>query len=116
SEESDSDNEQIPKPNGEAGQPGCGGYNLEDALDWDPKDFAKLKKCVKHVMREHLDLTRSYLSQSLALIHVVRDLVVSQFPALNSYSRGWPVIDIIRLHLKYTSGHAQLQKQKAASG
>ncbi|KAF8226417.1 hypothetical protein L208DRAFT_1301942, partial [Tricholoma matsutake] len=61
---------------------------------------------VKHVMREHLDLTQSYSSQSLALICVVRDLVVSQFPALNSYSRGWPVIDIIRLHLKYTSGHA----------
>ncbi|KAF8221024.1 hypothetical protein L208DRAFT_1033536, partial [Tricholoma matsutake] len=116
SEESDSDDEQIPKPSGKAGQPGHGAYNLEDALDWDPKDFVKLKKCVKHVMREHLDLTRSYLSQSLALIHVVRDLVVSQFPALNSYSRGWPVIDIIRLHLKYTSGHARLQKQKAAAG
>lgn len=43
SEESDSDDEQIPKPSGEAGRPGRGGYNLEDALDWDPKDFAKLK-------------------------------------------------------------------------
>ena len=43
SEESDSDDEQIPKPSGEAGRPGHGGYNLEDALDWDPKDFAKLK-------------------------------------------------------------------------
>jgi hypothetical protein len=43
SEESDSDDEQIPKPSGKAGRPGRGGYNLEDALDWDPKDFAKLK-------------------------------------------------------------------------
>jgi hypothetical protein len=46
SEDSDSDmdaEQQIPKPTGEAGRPGRGGYNLEETLDWDSKEFAKLK-------------------------------------------------------------------------
>lgn len=37
------DDVKIPKPPGEAGQPGCGGYMLEEALDWDSKSFRKLK-------------------------------------------------------------------------
>lgn len=33
----------IPKPEGENGRPGRGGYNLEVALGWDSKTFRKLK-------------------------------------------------------------------------
>lgn len=40
-----SDDGLIPKPDGEAGRPGRGGYNLETALDWNPKSFRKLKVC-----------------------------------------------------------------------
>jgi hypothetical protein len=39
----DSDDGTIPKPPGKAGRPGHGGYTLEDALDWNPKAFKKLK-------------------------------------------------------------------------
>ena len=38
-----SDSRTIPKLPGEAGQPGHGGYTLEDALDWNPNTFKKLK-------------------------------------------------------------------------
>ena len=37
------DDELIPKPDGEAGRPGRGGYNLEKALNWSPKAFRKLQ-------------------------------------------------------------------------
>lgn len=33
----------IPKPEGEAGRPGRGGYNLEEALKWDHKKYLKVK-------------------------------------------------------------------------
>jgi hypothetical protein len=33
----------IPKPFGEVGRPGRGGYNLEEILRWKPKNFEKLK-------------------------------------------------------------------------
>jgi hypothetical protein len=35
--------QQIPKLTGEAGQPGHSGYNLEETLNWDSKEFTKLK-------------------------------------------------------------------------
>ena len=33
----------IPKPAGEAGRPGRGGYNLKEALGWTATDFDQLK-------------------------------------------------------------------------
>jgi len=33
----------IPKPDGEAGRPGRGGYNLEVALGWEHKKYCRIK-------------------------------------------------------------------------
>jgi len=33
----------IPKPTGEAGRPGRGGYNVEESLGWPPKEYRQLK-------------------------------------------------------------------------
>jgi len=33
----------IPKPDGEAGRPGQGGYNLEVALGWEHKKYCRIK-------------------------------------------------------------------------
>ena len=42
--DSESDNDLlIPKPKGEAGRPGRGGYNLENTLVWEGKDYQKMK-------------------------------------------------------------------------
>jgi hypothetical protein len=38
-----SDGEKIPKPPGEAGRPGRGGYNLQVKLGWHPKDYVKVR-------------------------------------------------------------------------
>ena len=43
SESESSDDGTIPKPPGEVGLPGRGGYTFDDALDWNPKAFKKLK-------------------------------------------------------------------------
>lgn len=43
SSDSGSADVKIPKPPGEAGRPGRGGYTLEEALDWNSKTFKKLK-------------------------------------------------------------------------
>lgn len=44
-DEDTSEDDLIPKPEGENGQPGRGGYNLELALGWDSKAFRKFKVC-----------------------------------------------------------------------
>jgi hypothetical protein len=43
STESLSDDSKIPKPPGEPGRPGRGGYTLNEALDWNPRAYAKFK-------------------------------------------------------------------------
>jgi hypothetical protein len=42
-DDNDSEKELIPKPEGEAGRPGRGGYNLEDKLGWPRKEFQQMK-------------------------------------------------------------------------
>ena len=37
----------IPKPQGQAGRPNRGGYNLEVALNWPPKTFTKMQVSVQ---------------------------------------------------------------------
>jgi len=41
--ESESDTPLIPKPDGEAGRPNRGGYNLEKALEWEHKKYIRVK-------------------------------------------------------------------------
>jgi hypothetical protein len=42
-ESADEGEELIPKPQGEAGRPGRGGYNLQETLGWSDIDYKKLK-------------------------------------------------------------------------
>ena len=42
-DDDDDDDDLIPKPEGEAGRPGRGGYNLEEALGWPSKEYRQLK-------------------------------------------------------------------------
>ncbi len=35
--------DKLPKPEGEVGRPGRGGYNLQKALKWDSTTFDKVK-------------------------------------------------------------------------
>ena len=44
----DSDNGKIPKPEGEPGRPGRGGYNLERAINWSNKDYKRLKVFISY--------------------------------------------------------------------
>jgi hypothetical protein len=43
SDSATSEDHLIPKPDGEAGRPGRGGYNLEEALGWEHKKYCRIK-------------------------------------------------------------------------
>lgn len=36
-----------------------------------------------------------------------------RFPFLQDYAGSWPIADLIRLQLKYSSGRARLEEKKA---
>ncbi|KAG2745817.1 hypothetical protein P692DRAFT_20741465 [Suillus brevipes Sb2] len=113
---SPSEDSKIPKPPGEPGRPGRGGYTLQESLNWSPKAYTKFKKCMHHLVEEHLDTTKCASSQSPALLKCVRDKAVDAFPDLDNYSRCWPVNDMIMMRLKYTSGRARKMEVGMAAG
>ncbi|KAG2102306.1 hypothetical protein BD769DRAFT_1390137 [Suillus cothurnatus] len=128
-----SEDSKIPKPAGEPGRPGRGGYTLREALDWNPKTYTKFKKYMQKLIENHLDTTKCASAQSAALLKVVcnkvtaaislgfaNDLIVYQaldeFPDLENYSNSWPASDMIMTRLKYTSGRARRKEGEMALG
>ncbi|KAG6376545.1 hypothetical protein JVT61DRAFT_2541 [Boletus reticuloceps] len=106
------DDSKIPKPQGEPGRPGRGGYTLESALDWNHNAYTITYRLID----EHLDTTKCASAQSPALIKVVCDKAMVAFPDLENYSNVWPVNDMIMMRLKYTSSRARRCEIKAAAG
>ncbi|KAG6372740.1 hypothetical protein JVT61DRAFT_7134 [Boletus reticuloceps] len=77
----------VPKPPGEPGRPGWGGYNLEATLDWNHKAYSKFKVCelgirdgddtsfTHKLIDEHLDMTKCASAQDPAHLKLVREKV-----------------------------------------
>ncbi|KAI6043422.1 hypothetical protein EDC04DRAFT_2600281 [Pisolithus marmoratus] len=103
-----------PKPSGEVGQPGHGGYNLEEQLNWGADSFKSLKQFVNKAIRKHLDTTKCQSQQDHKVLDTVCDLhtqAMAKFPDLESFEKCWPVLDLIQMCLKYLSSRAQLKKR-----
>ena len=128
----------IPKPRGQAGHPGSGGYSLDFVLrkwgstlisdvnvspensDNNHRSF-HFQKLVKREADRLLDTSSSYRLQNPAEIDNICVLVSTvlsqmikshccmsikvtrQFPIVSKYQGYWPVHDMLKLHLKYTS-------------
>ncbi|KAG2336179.1 hypothetical protein BDR05DRAFT_839972, partial [Suillus weaverae] len=93
----------IPKPTGEPGRPGRGGYTLYDALNWSPKAYARFKKYMHDVIDNDLETKLSASAQSPEQFEIVRNKAAGEFPDLQNYVNLWPIDDIILTRLKYMS-------------
>ncbi|KAI5993440.1 hypothetical protein EDD15DRAFT_2367177 [Pisolithus albus] len=111
-----SDESKIPKPQGEPGRPGRGGYTLEAALDWNHSAYMKFKKLTHRLIEEHLDTTKCASAQNPALLKLVRDKATAAFPDLENYTHVWPVTDMVMMRLKYTSSRARRREVEMAAG
>ncbi|KAG1728746.1 uncharacterized protein EDB91DRAFT_1253344 [Suillus paluster] len=60
----ESNDSKIPKPEGEAGRPGRGGYNLEKALNWDADQFKKLREHCHQSINKYCDTSKSKTNQT----------------------------------------------------
>ncbi|KLO05585.1 hypothetical protein SCHPADRAFT_795598, partial [Schizopora paradoxa] len=101
----------IPKPQGEVGRPNRGGYNLlvelckHPELGWNEQQYGR--RYIIELVKEHLDPRKCYSSQIRSNIQEVEDSASSVHAVLKKYQRCWPLHDIIRQHLKYTSARAR---------
>ncbi|KAK0460416.1 uncharacterized protein EV420DRAFT_1478202 [Desarmillaria tabescens] len=99
----DEDVKIIPKPPGEPGRPKSGGYNLEQTLSWPDAIYQQV---VNHVHREahhRLETKKSFKNQSVKQIQAICDDAVNEHSILRVYENAWPVRDMPKLRLKYTS-------------
>ncbi|KAJ3759353.1 hypothetical protein EV360DRAFT_69584 [Lentinula raphanica] len=110
--DSDSDSEdddKIPKPVGEAGRPGRGGYSLQAALSWPEERYGKVKRYINRIVQDKMECTVPYTEQPLLVLKQVRDLAAAKYPFLTQYRDNWATDDFIRAQLKYRK--AALQKE-----
>ncbi|KAJ3833454.1 hypothetical protein F5878DRAFT_645937 [Lentinula raphanica] len=91
----------IPKPEGEAGRPGRGGYNLEATLNWPKKRFKEVKGFIRTRTISTMNCSLSFSDQPLSKIQAIRDEAVIKFPFLSSYENLWVVDDFLRSRIKY---------------
>ncbi|KAL4066418.1 hypothetical protein V8B97DRAFT_1919327 [Scleroderma yunnanense] len=89
----------IPKPSGEVGRKGRGGYNLDEKLNWDEEDLAKFKAFIQHQIDKYLNTMQSRTAQDINAMNKT----CKNFAILENYENNWPAMDIIHLHLKYLS-------------
>ncbi|KAJ3759298.1 hypothetical protein EV360DRAFT_69609 [Lentinula raphanica] len=91
----------IPKPDGEAGRPGRGGYSLQATLKWPVKRWRAVQGFIRARVLETLDCSLPFSDQSLLRLQAIRDQAITKFPFLNDYENLWAVDDMIRSRLKY---------------
>ncbi|KAI6139081.1 hypothetical protein EDD17DRAFT_1516719 [Pisolithus thermaeus] len=99
----ESDERKILKPSGKVGQPGWGGYNLEDQLGWGKSGFKNLKRFMKKAVKKHLDPTKCRSLQNCKVLETVSKAAIAEFPNLDDFEECWSVQDFVLLQLKYSS-------------
>ncbi|THH19564.1 hypothetical protein EUX98_g8745 [Antrodiella citrinella] len=101
------DEGKIPKPQGEVGRPGRGGYNLEETLSWSKQEYDELQTLAKTLAAKHLDRKLSVSKQKDASMLAVVTAGLAAILRLQMYAQCWPLTDALRMHLKYTSSRAR---------
>ncbi|KAK7444761.1 hypothetical protein VKT23_015078 [Stygiomarasmius scandens] len=94
----------IPKPPGEAGKPGAGGYKLEDTLikkhSWTPADYQLVYGACKKLCLERLDTSANYRRQDDTAKLDICTKIMNQYSITKGYEDCWPVRDMMKSVLK----------------
>ncbi|THU96429.1 hypothetical protein K435DRAFT_797320 [Dendrothele bispora CBS 962.96] len=93
----------IPRPAGENGRPGRGGYALKDILAWNHQEYKDTQKLARKLVETTLagETHLPFTSQPSAKIDIIRNEMLKQFPNLTNYEENWVTDDFIRVALKY---------------
>ncbi|KAJ3770423.1 hypothetical protein FB446DRAFT_705447 [Lentinula raphanica] len=100
-ESSEEDSVGIPKPEGEVGRPGRGGYNLRATVKWPYKRWRLVHGFIRNRVLATMDCSLPFSDQPLLKLQAIRDEALTKFPFLSCYERLWVVDDLLRCRLKY---------------
>ncbi|PBK60790.1 hypothetical protein ARMSODRAFT_982029 [Armillaria solidipes] len=91
-------------------------YRWED-VGLEEEKLENIKQFVKYLVVKYLDTRMSWVknkSKRKAAIEKIQKKVLDSFPILGQYINCWPVLDVIKTYLKYTS--ETFRKCPSASG
>ncbi|KAK0430307.1 hypothetical protein EV421DRAFT_1744216 [Armillaria borealis] len=80
-------------------------YHWED-VGLEEEELESIKQFVKYLVVKYLDTRLSWVknkSKRKAAISKIQKKALDSFPILGQYVDCWPVLDVIKTHLKYTS-------------
>ncbi|KZS90607.1 hypothetical protein SISNIDRAFT_488180 [Sistotremastrum niveocremeum HHB9708] len=110
----------ILKPPGEPGHPGSGGYNIIAKLveyGWTETMALELKESIQSYADANLNLDLAFTSQPTAVKDALYAKIKKEYPQLELYKDYWPVVNILKMHLKASKQRARSQATKLkASG
>ncbi|TEB39424.1 hypothetical protein FA13DRAFT_1784180 [Coprinellus micaceus] len=89
----------IPKPVGEVGRPGRGGYALRKALDWSDDRYKDVQLAVREIIRQKLDISKPFTEQNKETM----EEIIAQFPDMKRYHKEWPASDFVKCALRNTA-------------
>ncbi|KAJ3525028.1 hypothetical protein NMY22_g10747 [Coprinellus aureogranulatus] len=103
----------IPRPKGEAGRPGRGGFALKATLEWPSQRYSNVQRVARDLVRRRLDVTKPFTEQNEETLEEVRDEIALSFPEINRYDKKWPASEFIKAVLKNAPRY---RKQPDANG
>ncbi|KAF8867433.1 hypothetical protein BD779DRAFT_1685866 [Infundibulicybe gibba] len=96
-----------PKPAGEPGWPSSGGYALDQTLldveKWAKETYDDILIALHKEADKVLDKSISFRAQNQESVDKICLKMSKRWEFLSSYKNCWPVCDMLKLHLKYTS-------------
>ncbi|KAI9439150.1 hypothetical protein H4582DRAFT_1800756, partial [Lactarius indigo] len=101
----------IPKPLGEVGRIGRGGYTLKDILEqqhgWEDGLYQTIRERVRSLADEYLDTSLAYSAQATRSMNKLTLQASKDFPVLLEYEGNWVVHDYLRTYLKNSAQKAK---------
>ncbi len=76
--------------------------------------MVRLQDHVHALAKKKLDMEKSYRYQSSDNIQAICNMASESYPILQDYENVWPVLDMLKLHLKYMSQSNRRAAQSAA--
>ncbi|THV01482.1 hypothetical protein K435DRAFT_617871, partial [Dendrothele bispora CBS 962.96] len=91
----------VPKPHGENGRPGRGGYALKDVLGWDKDEYKKVQVRFYTQGCAYWNSERTNFRISSKILLKRNLSLETKFPKLRNYQDNWATDEFIKSALKY---------------
>ncbi|KIJ20552.1 hypothetical protein PAXINDRAFT_6352 [Paxillus involutus ATCC 200175] len=97
----------IKKPKGAAGRSPLNGYNIQEAMELDKREYNAFTAIAHHLSHRYLDPTKTMCDQDQFTVAMVLSFAQKRFSTLADYANNWLMRDLIS---RFFCNHVQYLK------